>query len=126
MNSTGKSHILSNVNSGERTASCTVCGHTKVRKRSDNQRWRCVTAEKAIKYGLEPGQYNSLVKKQHARCAICEKVMLSPNIDHDHKTGEVRGLLCSNCNTGIGLLGDSTDRLLRAILYLDKHWTDRA
>lgn len=41
-------------------------------------------------------------------------------IDHDHKTGEVRGLLCGNCNSGIGMLGDDPRLLEKAIVYLSK------
>lgn len=40
-------------------------------------------------------------------------------IDHDHETGEVRGLLCSACNTSIGLLGDDLGRIEAAALYLE-------
>jgi hypothetical protein len=41
------------------------------------------------------------------------------NIDHDHKTGQVRGLLCSGCNTGLGHLGDDIQGLKRALEYLE-------
>ena len=41
-------------------------------------------------------------------------------IDHDHKTGELRGLLCHQCNVGIGNFKDSIDRMLNAILYLSR------
>lgn len=40
-------------------------------------------------------------------------------IDHDHKTGKIRGLLCTRCNTAIGLLNDNIDFLRRAIMYLN-------
>jgi len=119
-------HNLSEINPENRMAWCTVCGPTKVRQRSDNQKWRCVTSEKATKYGLEPGQFHKLITKQGNRCAICHKRMHSPHIDHDHRTQRVRGLLCSNCNTGIGLLGDSPERLLSAILYLEPKWVDKS
>ncbi len=54
-------------------------------------------------------------------CAICGRAEFNgrrPHVDHDHLTGEVRGILCHNCNTGIGLLGESN--LLRALEYLGK------
>ena len=119
-------HSLYDIDEVAKTANCVICGHTKIRLRSDNKKWRCTTSEKASKYGLEPGQYNDLISGQDNRCGICKRKMRSPHVDHDHSTGAVRGLLCSNCNTGIGLLGDSTDRLLSAILYLDPVWSDRA
>ncbi len=44
--------------------------------------------------------------------------MQTPHIDHDHSTGKVRGLLCSCCNTGIGMFKDNPDVLDRAAFYL--------
>jgi len=58
------------------------------------------------KYGLTLHDYYSLLKKQNMCCAICGKHQKDFNrllsVDHDHKTGEIRGLLCSNCNSGLG------------------------
>ena len=52
-------------------------------------------------------------------CPIC-LIRAATVTDHDHATGIVRGRLCPQCNTGIGLLGDERDRLARAILYLER------
>lgn len=58
-----------------------------------------------------------LDKTKH--CVLCNKVgKLVP--DHDHKTGQFRGVLCYGCNLGLGLLKDDTDLLARAIVYLQK------
>jgi hypothetical protein len=56
-------------------------------------------------------------KSQAGGCAIClsDKRLV---IDHDHKTNTIRGVLCDNCNKGIGLLGDTREGLLRAVAYL--------
>lgn len=71
------------------------------------------------RYGLSPTEFYLLVGSQEEKCAICgEKVKL--HIDHNHKTGEVRGLLCGNCNRGLGLFKDDTRRLSSAIKYLKK------
>jgi hypothetical protein len=57
---------------------------------------------------------------------VCESCAQPPNghgrlhLDHDHETGEFRGWLCSKCNTGIGLLGDTRSGLLAALKYFDK------
>ena len=70
-------------------------------------------------------------EKQKSVCKICGKtVHKAPEnskdkknqavIDHDHKTGELRGLLCHQCNVGLGNFSDSIDRMLTAILYLLK------
>lgn len=60
-------------------------------------------------------------EKQGGACKICYKQFkqgFSANVDHDHTTGEVRGLLCLNCNTGIGKLEDSVITCLNAAIYL--------
>lgn len=73
------------------------------------------------KYRVTVGQYNAMLKKQEGVCAICleecrdRKVLC---VDHDHKTGKVRGLLCNSCNRGIGLLKDDPDILRNAAWYL--------
>ena len=65
-------------------------------------------------------EYLLLLDVQGGVCAVCEKASkLVP--DHNHHTGEVRALLCNPCNTGIGMLADSADRLNRAAEYLDNH-----
>lgn len=62
-------------------------------------------------------------EEQNGCCKICSRKFkqgVSAHVDHDHDTGEVRGLLCMNCNTGIGKLGDSPMRCLDAVIYLLK------
>jgi hypothetical protein len=64
-------------------------------------------------------QYRNLEREQGRKCAICETPFSSsPSIDHSHKTGKVRGLLCHKCNLGLGNFGDSVVRLLGAAKYL--------
>lgn len=72
-------------------------------------------------YGLNEKNFADLLKKQNGVCAICktdEWGKISPSIDHCHKTGLVRGLLCSHCNTGLGLFEDNESYLLNAAEYL--------
>lgn len=77
-------------------------------------------------YGVTDENYQTLLKQQDHKCAICGvkepagkwKVF---HIDHDHNTNLIRGLLCNNCNRGIGYLGDSSVRLRLAADYLDNH-----
>lgn len=71
------------------------------------------------KYGLDKDSYEVLLQKQKNKCAICTKEFIStPHVDHNHKTGKVRGLLCYPCNSGLGQFEDDIDRLKRAIKYL--------
>ena len=83
-----------------------------------------------IKYGITIDHYNSMLAKQENRCDICgihiSELKYKLGVDHVH--GEwgpdsVRGLLCRNCNNGIGKLGDDIEGLERALLYLQKYET---
>lgn len=74
-------------------------------------------------YGMTLAEWESLHQKQAGRCAICLEVLKPGNataVDHDHKTGQVRGLLCSLCNKGLGQFRDSPELLLMAVNYLDR------
>jgi hypothetical protein len=71
------------------------------------------------RYGLSPEQVETMRLQQDNRCAICKSEFQSKfNIDHDHKTGKVRGLLCPLCNRGLGQLKDSPEILIAAAGYL--------
>lgn len=69
------------------------------------------------KYGLTADEFDRIAAEQDGLCAICR---LNPPtvVDHDHETGLVRGLLCQDCNLGIGKLRDSADIVERAAEYL--------
>ena len=73
-------------------------------------------------YGLSLEDYQSILLSQGGVCAICQKDFgrTGPSVDHDHLTGRVRGLLCRRCNSGIGMLDDSIDLVLRAASYLER------
>ena len=81
------------------------------------------------KYGITSDQYNKMYEDQCGLCAIChrafDKTVLtmdgrasSLGVDHNHKTGQVRGLLCPNCNRGLGMFADSIESMYNAISYL--------
>jgi hypothetical protein len=73
-------------------------------------------------YGMTEGDYNAILTKQEGKCAICGEYAKLV-VDHCHTTQKVRGLLCSPCNTGIGLLRESPVNLTKAIQYLATHTT---
>ncbi len=74
------------------------------------------------KYEIGIEEYNEMFVKQGGRCKICKRhqTQLSKRlaVDHDHITGKVRGLLCTNCNTGLGMFKDNPENLSEAIKYL--------
>lgn len=77
-------------------------------------------------FGISLEEYNALLIKQNDGCAICGSKEISTfngkvkamSVDHNHKTGEVRGILCHKCNTALGLFAESPQLLERAISYL--------
>lgn len=71
-------------------------------------------------YGLDIEAIEGLVNEQGGKCGICQKVPDKLEVDHDHETGKVRGLLCHQCNSSLGWLGDSMPKLLKAVNYLLK------
>ncbi len=78
------------------------------------------------KYGIGLKDVEAMLEAQGNLCAICHKegfkmhqgVFMNLNVDHCHKTGAVRGLLCHNCNRGLGLFQDDVNVLFNAISYL--------
>ena len=76
------------------------------------------------KYGISPEEYNTMVETQGGVCLICHQpgdTRFGLVVDHDHDSGAIRGLLCANCNQGIGHLQDDPDRMRRAADYVAMH-----
>jgi hypothetical protein len=80
-------------------------------------------------YNLTIEQYNEMLKQQNGVCAICGKEEITKDslrnvrklsVDHNHKTGKIRGLLCASCNHVLGNAKDNIEILLKAIAYLTK------
>jgi hypothetical protein len=78
-------------------------------------------------YGITKQQFLQLAYEQGYRCAVCdsssEDAPYRLAIDHNHTTNEIRGLLCSNCNYGLGIMNDDADRLEKAAQYLKQGGT---
>ena len=75
-------------------------------------------------FGITIQEYNRLFQMQGGMCAICgihqNSINKSLRVDHCHKRNLVRGLLCHNCNVGLGLIKESTEVLKKMIDYLEK------
>src|SRR6266498_358695 len=107
-----------------RTKFCSwECKHAAMGER---YRKRNPGALRLYNYGVTEDHYQATLKAQGNACAICGSTDWpgsrpgSPCVDHDHSTGEVRGLLCGQCNTGLGSFQDDQARLRAAIAYLDQ------
>lgn len=73
-------------------------------------------------YGITLEEYNQYIKNQNNKCAVCDEDMYKRyNVDHCHKTGKFRAILCYKCNPGLGYFEDNIGKLLLAIKYLKKH-----
>lgn len=90
------------------------------RKYRQEKTWR----ENGIK-GMTVKKYEELLAYQNGKCAICERTENKNGtrlcVDHNHETGEIRGLLCHYCNVSLGRMGDSLDRLYKAVSYLEEY-----
>ena len=92
---------------------------------SDGLQTRCKECKRASgrrdhlrkSYGLTESEVVEILTSQDGLCAICQSAP-AIHIDHDHRTGAVRGMLCFRCNAALGQLGDSPDVLVRATRYL--------
>lgn len=72
------------------------------------------------KYGISREDYDRMLAEQDGHCALCpatEETAGRLQVDHDHKNGRNRGLLCGNCNRGLARFGDDPNRLLAAAAY---------
>jgi hypothetical protein len=94
-----------------------------------SERWRSDPAFRASKqaqrrlrkYGLTTERYERMVAEQNGLCAVCKlEPLRGLCIDHDHRTKEVRGLLCDNCNSAIGFFADDSRRMRVAGDYVDR------
>lgn len=101
---------------------CKLCWRKKVRTRlaCPIARRKWTNSLFLRKYGITLEEYEELFKLQKGRCKICnKKSKIRLPVDHDHKTGRVRGLLCSNCNLLLGAIErDGIEIVLLAIQYL--------
>lgn len=131
-------HRLSNVDLEAKTANCSNCGpvallhgrrceyakreyETSDKRKAINARnkWKKYTDTYFNAWETKQG----LLETQDGSCAICEAALTEdnqPQLDHCHTTSIVRGVLCRNCNLGLGMFKDNTEYLGRAIEYLNR------
>lgn len=127
-------HKVSEVDTESKLGRCAICGPVAVKLRKDRNRlrWVCKTArdsQSSSRYVMHDGTVvylaratrEAMLAAQGNLCAICDREMPIPHLDHCHRTGKFRRFLCNGCNSGIGFFDDDIDRLRKAILYLEDH-----
>lgn len=108
---------------------CDVCiDAVRARARKYYVNYKERVAEKRLfkAYGISRAEYDRMLTEQGGVCAICGGVRPDGKplyVDHCHDSGAIRALLCTQCNTGIGMFNDDPDRLLAAAAYVVQHAT---
>lgn len=124
---------VSDVNLEELTCTCPVHGthaRMRVRRRKHGEHYVCrkcdrgqtpiskAASSRKRKYGLSTADFELMLIEQRGLCLICREAMVDIQVDHDHATGKVRGLLCRGCNVGLGFFRDDISTMKRAVHYL--------
>jgi hypothetical protein len=107
---------------GKLKAHCKKCETDRLKRYAKTEQGKKKSQERNRKYyyGLDNFAYETLYKAQEGKCAICKKD-IKLVVDHDHKTGKVRGLLCDWHNRALGLFQDNPEFLEEAAKYLREH-----
>ena len=100
------------------TCNCSCVHCNKIRRNSPSVKQYHHEYWYKWKYNITYNDFKILKENQKNKCAICGKILIKPILDHDHKTGKIRGLLCYGCNTFLGLINDNKKVLQTAIKYL--------
>jgi hypothetical protein len=101
---------------------CKVCLDLHTKKQLKTPKGKAKDRRKYLKftYGITQEQYDDMLDEQNGGCFICDKITESNlHVDHCHTNGNIRGLLCSACNKGLGLFNDNPEFLRRAADYLE-------
>ncbi len=108
-----------------RSAWCKTCERIKRNKYRKNNPDKVRNNNYKSMYSISLEDYNKMFIEQAGCCKICNthqnNLIKKLAVDHCHLTNKIRGLLCSNCNTALGLMNDDTDLLKIAIKYLEKN-----
>ena len=99
--------------------SWTVKNPARVQEYRNKDSW--TLAKRCARRGITPEQLADRYERQEGCCAICktEVALMESAIDHNHETGEFRGVLCKQCNRALGMFGDSPVVLRNAVEYLE-------
>lgn len=103
------------------------------KKYRTSEKYRITSVNNHLKrtYGITLDDYNIMLDEQNGVCRLCDKTEARKTngrtqrmplfVDHNHKTGQVRGLLCSHCNAGLGMFKEDAELMTRAINYIKEY-----
>ena len=115
---------------GRRHSACKECDKARVKARHQANPERTRNNDLKRNYGITLEDHSKMYEEQNGRCAICgsegDGRWKKLCVDHDHKTGKVRKLLCRNCNMILGQVGDNTQTLQSMVEYLHNFPLDLA
>ena len=117
---------VSRASSDGRNSRCKLCNTAQAAAWRKQNPDRYLDRYLRRKYGISLVHYRMFLMEQNGRCAVCHRTPEEVggrhkllDVDHNHQTGEVRGLLCTDCNRAIGMLSDDPARLRAAAAYLE-------
>lgn len=103
-----------------------ILKRARERYKRPDEHWKRIASRLKTVFGLTAQEFCDMLDAQMGVCGICGNPLYSydndkrPSVDHCHDTGKVRGLLCKNCNSGIGMMQDNPDIVYKAYQYLTK------
>lgn len=101
-----------------------LCGACYRRAYAQQNPDRILSIDLKSKYGITLEQYNEMLNSQGGVCAVCHNPPSESKrlaVDHNHKTGEVRALLCSKCNCALGQLNEDPELIQALLVYIKAH-----
>lgn len=110
------------INAGGGKFCCNECYKEYRKKNKKDEKVLNKLNQKKHKYGISKDEYLNLFIIQDNKCAICgNDITDNACVDHNHKTGKIRGLLCQRCNLLLGLAKDNVEILKKSIIYLENN-----
>lgn len=98
---------------------CVPCAREYDRERQPRYRRRSFANKLQLRYGVSFDQWSEMLIGQGGRCAVCCEQLINVHLDHDHSSGQVRGLLCPSCNLAEGHLASNPARARALAEYME-------
>lgn len=100
---------------------CKICHNKKMKLWNKKHPFYSRNSNLMKNYGITSDDYDKMLKEQNNVCKVCNGPAMGKgryHVDHCHKTGKIRGLLCHKCNVALGMVQDNIEHLNKLIVYL--------